>query len=799
MKQLLVASIRGVAVFIVWAAYVLPANAQAKASMPTYQLAFYKPASNWNEAFPLGNGRIGAMVFGGVNDERLQINEATLWGGGPHDYTNPEAFGALDEVRKLIFAGKINDAEKLVESKMMGNPKLLMPYQPFCDLRLHFPGDDAATDFSRVLTLDDATVVTTYTINGIHFKREAFISYPDQVLVVRLTATQPRQLTFDVALDSPQSDIHVDAVDNHRLQLTGQIQPRQNPPFSWTGSWDKPGMKFAALLNVINQGGTIKRENGKLHVSAADSVTLLFSNATSFKNYRDISGDALKTARAYVERASRYSYDKLKDRHFADFQSLFSRVSLHLGKDDSRDSIDQRIKQFDSSNDPALMALYFEFGRYLLISSSRPGGQPANLQGIWNQDLRPAWSSKWTTNINLEMNYWQADVGDLWETQQPLWNLIRDLRITGGDTARVNYHSAGWVLHHNTDIWRAAAPVDGSWGMWPMGAVWLANQMWDHYEFSEDKLFLRSDAYPAMKSAAEFVLDYLVEAPSGSPFAGKLVTNPSTSPENNYFINGKKAGLTYAATMDVELISELFNNTIRAATILNMDQSFRDRLAETLTRLPPLQVGKRGQLQEWIEDYDEVEPQHRHVSHLYSLYPGSAIGLDSTPQYAAAAKKTLELRGDGGTGWSTVWRVALWARLKNPEHAYSNLKILINTSTLPNMFDLCPPFQIDGNLGGPAAIAEMLVQSSKDEIIVLPALPAQWPEGALKGVRVRGGIKADITWRDGHLASLTLRADKGIDNRKQYRVVYANQSIVVDLQADHSVELDSMLHPVKTH
>ncbi|HEX2584004.1 MAG TPA: glycoside hydrolase family 95 protein, partial [Steroidobacteraceae bacterium] len=668
-----------------------------------------------------------------------------------------------------------------------------MPYQPFCDLRMHFAGEDSATDYSRVLTLDDATVVTTYSVDGVQFKREAFISYPDQVLVIRLTASKPGQLNFDVALDSPQAGVQVE-VGDHQLHLSGQIQPRQNPPFSWTGSWDKPGLKFSAALKVINQGGSVTQNNGKLQVANANAVTLIFSNATSFKNYRDITGDAQKAANSYVDKAFKYSYKKLRERHVADFNSLFARTSLRLGKDESKESIDQRIKQFESNNDPALIALYFEFGRYLLISSSRPGGQPANLQGIWNQDMRPAWSSKWTTNINLEMNYWQADLGDLWETQQPLWDLIRDLRETGTDTARVNYHSKGWVLHHNTDLWRSTAPVDGSWGLWPMGAAWLANQMWDHYEFSEDKKFLRDDAYPAMKSAAEFLLDYLVEAPAGTPFAGKLVTNPSTSPENNYLIDGKKAGLSYAATMDIQLIDELFKNAIRAATLLNIDPALRDRLTQTMSRLPPLQVGKRGQLQEWIEDYEETEPHHRHVSHLYSLYPGNGIRLQSTPQYAAASQKTLEMREDGGTGWSTVWRVALWARLNNPEHAYNNLRILMNTSTLPNMFDLCPPFQIDGNLGGPAAIAEMLIQSGSNEITLLPALPTQWPEGELSGVRVRGGIKADITWHDGRLSKVTLRADKKLSAKKQYRVVYANRSATVDIRAGQSIQLDAGLH-----
>lgn len=771
----------------------LPMASVAAPSNPAdYKLAFYKPASTWNEALPLGNGRIGAMVFGGVKDERLQINEATLWGGAPHDYTNPNAYDSLDEVRRLIFAGQITEAEKLSESKMMGNPKLLMPYQPFCDLRLHFASEESANDYRRVLSLDDATVVTTYSINGIRFQREAFISYPDQVLVVRLTASQPGQLSFDVAMDSPQTDTQVEAIGNHRLQLAGQIQSRQNPPFSWTGSWDKPGMKFAALLNVVNQGGTIKQVNGQLQITHADSVTLLFSNATSFKNYRDISSDAKKAALAYVDRASKYSYEKLRSRHVNDFRALFSRVSLHLGKDDSHDSIDQRIQQFEHTNDSALLALYFEFGRYLLIASSRQGGQPANLQGIWNQDLLPPWSSKWTTNINLEMNYWQADMGDLWETQQPLWNLVHDLRETGNDTARVNYHNHGWVLHHNTDLWRATTPVDGSWGLWPMGAAWLANQMWDHYEFSEDKSFLRNDAYPAMKSAAEFVLDYLVEAPAGSPFAGKLVTNPSTSPENRYLLDGKAVGLTYAASMDIELIDELFKNCIRAAKILNTDQSFSDQLERTLNRLPPLQIGKRGQLQEWVEDYDEVEPQHRHVSHLYALYPGSGIRLNATPEYAAAAKKTLELRGDGGTGWSIVWRAALWARLRDSEHAYNNLKILISTRTLPNMFDLCPPFQIDGNLGGPAAITEMLVQSSTDEIVVLPALPTQWPDGEIKGVRARGGGKLDIAWKDGRLSEIKLWSD----HAKKYRVEYDGAATEVELEVGKPIALDAALHRI---
>jgi alpha-L-fucosidase 2 len=554
-------------------------------------------------------------------------------------------------------------------------------------------------------------------------------------------------------------------------------------------------MKFAATLQVLSEGGSVRSDANRLEISSANSVTILFSNATSFKNYRDIGGDALSNARMYLQNASKKSYDSLRKRHIDDFSALFSRVQLHLGEDKSTESTDQRIKGFSATNDPSLLALYFEFGRYLLISSSRPGGQPANLQGIWNEDLLPAWSSKMTTNINLEMNYWQADTGDLWETQQPLWSLIRDLRVTGADTARVDYHSGGWVLHHNTDLWRATTPVDGFWGIWPTGAVWLANQMWDHYEFSGDREFLRREAYPAMKEAAQFVLGNLVEAPAGTPFAGKLVTNPSASPENNYLLDGKRHGLTYAPTMDIEMLRELNENLQQATKVLKLYPEFAGEFDRAAKRIPTLQIGKRGQLQEWIEDYEEAEPHHRHVSHLWSLYPGNDISFKETPDLAAAAKKSLELREDGGTGWSTVWRVALWARLHNPEHAYNNLKILINTSTLPNMFDLCPPFQIDGNLGGPAAITEMLVQSTADEITVLPAAPQQWPNGNLRGVRVRGGGKVDISWKDGKLTELRLRSN----HAKKYRVVYGDRSADVPVNTGKEIVLDNELRRANSH
>ena len=764
----------------------------AWAAEPGFHLTFDKPATKWTEAIPLGNGRIGAMVFGGTEDERLQINESTLWGGGPHDYTNPEAYSHLEEVRQLIFAGKVDEAEKLAATGMMGDPKLLMPYQPFCDVRLHFPGHSQAAEYSRELHLDKAIAETSYKIGDVVFHREAFISYPDQVLVVRISADKPGQIAFNVGMDSPQGSTHVESIANDTLQLTGEMQPRQNPPQSWTASWNKPGIRFAAVLEILTEGGSVRGAGEKLEVSDANAVTILFSNATSFKNYHDISGDALGVARTFVQRASHRSYESLRQRHVDDFNRLFSRVELRLGEDHSTESTDERIKEFSKNEDPSLLALYFEFGRYLLISCSRPGGQPANLQGIWNEDLLPPWSSKMTTNINLEMNYWQADADDLWETEEPLWSLIRDLRVTGAETARVHYHAKGWVLHHNTDLWRATTPVDGVWGLWPMGEAWLANQMFDHYEFSGDRQFLEREAYLAMKEAAEFISGFLVKAPAGTPFAGKLVTNPSTSPENRYLLDGKPHSLTYASTMDIELVRELFENCRQAAEILGTDPAFRAELQNTENRLPPLQIGKRGQLQEWIEDYAETEPHHRHVSHLYSLYPGHDISLKDTPALAAATKKALELREDGGTGWSTVWRVALWARLQNPEHAYNNLKILITASTLPNMFDLCPPFQIDGNLGGPAAITEMLIQSTPKEITLLPALPQKWPEGSLKGVRLRGGAKGDVVWSNGRLVEFKLQSDRAM----KYQVHYGTQSAAIQIQPGRTVLLDGALRRI---